>query len=146
MQRINRLLTWPVLMLVLMTASALAATDIPSPDTDAAAWAKLLWAAVTSKAWEPVVGLVLVGLTYPLRRWAGALWSWFKTPFGGMALNLAIALSGTLGAAFAVSAPITLALFATALSTSAASAGIWEWLKDHLPGVQAEKNSSASAA
>lgn len=148
MQKINRLLTWPMVFLFLWCATAVAASDIPSPDTDAAGWLKLLYAAVTSKAWEPVIGLVLIGLTYPLRRFAVSLWGWFATPFGGLVLAFAIALCGTLGSALAVRAPISLSLFAASLSTAAAAAGVWEWLKDHIPGVEraAAKNSEPKAA
>lgn len=134
MRTLNRLLSWPLLFLLLMTATALAATDIPSPDTDAAGWVKLLYAAVTSKAWEAVVGLVLIGLVYPVRRFGPAI---LKTPFGGLVLAFAISLLGTMGVALAAGVHFSLSLAASSLSTAAAAAGLWEWLKAHVAGVQA---------
>lgn len=145
MMKINQLLSWPVVFLFLMCGTAFAATDIPSPDTDAAAWVKLLYAAVTSKAWTVVFGLALVGLTYPLRRWGGLLIPWFKTALGGLALGFLVSLSATLGVALAAGVPPTLTLVASALSSAAAAAGIWEWLKTHIPGVQAAAAKSGSA-
>lgn len=136
MEKINRFLTWPLLFLALMPAAALAAPDIPSPDVDAAAWAKLLYMAVTSKAWSVVVGLALVGLVYPLRRWGGMLVPWFKTPFGGLLLAFLVSLAGTMGVALAAGVAPTLALVATSLSSAAVAAGVWEWLKAHIPKVQ----------
>lgn len=132
--KFNRLLTWPLLFLVLMTGAALAATDIPAPDTDAAGWIKLLYLAITSKAWGVVAGLVLVGFVYPLRRFGPSV---FKTPFGGLVLAFLVALAGTMGVALAAGAPLSLSLAASALATAASAAGIWEWLKAHIPGVQA---------
>lgn len=135
-EKINRFLTWPLLFLLMMPAAALAAPDIPTPDTDAAAWAKLLYVALTSKAWSVVVGLALVALVYPLRRWGGITVPWFKTPFGGLVLAFSMSLAGTVGVALAAGVAPTPALIATSLSTAAAAAGVWEWLKAHVPGMQ----------
>ncbi len=137
MKQINRLLSWPLVFLFLMCGTALAATDIPSPDTDAAAWIKLLYAAVTSKAWTVVFGLALVGITYPLRRWGGMLIPWFQTALGGLVLGFLVSLAATLGVALAAGAHVTLTLVAASLSSAAAAAGIWEWLKAHIPGIHA---------
>lgn len=145
MVKLNRLLTWPLLFLALMTGAALAATDIPTPDADAAGWLKLLYVAITSKAWGVVAGLVLVALVYPLRRFGPTV---LKTPFGGLVLAFMIALAGTMGVALAAGATLTLSLAASALATAASAAGIWEWLKAHIPGVQvaADKASTEAAA
>jgi hypothetical protein len=140
MVKINRLLTWPTVLLFLalcaMTSTALAAADPPAPDTDASAWIKALYDAVTSKAWTPAVGLALIGLVYGARRWALGWVSWFKTPFGGLVLAFSMSLAGTMGVAFAAGAKPTLSIAATSLTTAAAAAGVWEWLKAHIPGVQ----------
>lgn len=136
MEKLNRFLTWPLLFLLLVPAVALAAPDVPTPDTDAAAWAKLLYMALTSKAWGVVVGLVLVAVVYPLRRWGGVVVPWFKTPFGGLALAFLVSLAGTMGVALAAGVAPTPGLIASALSTAAAAAGVWEWLKAHVPKVQ----------
>lgn len=143
MEKINRFLTWPLLFLLLVPAAALAAPDIPAPDTDAAAWAKLLYMAVTSKAWSVVVGLVLVAVVYPLRRWGGLLVPWFKTPFGGLVLAFLVSTAGTVGVALAAGVAPTLALIATSLSTAAVAAGVWEWLKTHVPKVQLAADKAA---
>jgi hypothetical protein len=144
MERINKFLTWPLLFLVLVPAIALAAPDIPAPDTDAAAWAKLLYMAVTSKEWGVVVGLALVALVYPLRRWGGMVVPWFKTPFGGLVLAFLVSLSGTLGIALAAGVKPTVGFLATALSSAAAAAGVWEWLKAHVPKVQDAADKAAA--
>lgn len=134
MQKLNRLLTWPLVFLVLMVSTALAAPDVPDPAADAVGWVKALYEAVTSKSWGIVSGLALVGLVYPLRRFGPSI---FKTAFGGMVLAFAVSLAGTMGIALAAGAKISLALVASSLATAATAAGVWEWLKAHLPGVQA---------
>lgn len=132
MQKVNRLLSWPLVLLFLFCSTALAAPDVPTPDSDAASWIKALYTALTSKEWTIVVGLAMVGLVYPLRKWAAMIVPWFKTPFGGLVLGFMIALATTLGTAAAAGASMSLALVATSLSTAAAAAGIWEWVKTHL--------------
>lgn len=141
MAKLNRLLTWPLLFLVLMTGAALAATDIPAPDTDAAGWIKALYTAITSKAWGVVAGLALVGVVYPLRRFGPDV---LKTPFGGLVLAFLIALAGTMGVALAAGAPLSLSLAASALATAATAAGVWEWIKAHIPGVQAAADKAST--
>lgn len=140
MTKLNRVVTWPmalcVMFLLCLSATAFAAPDVPPPDIDASAWAKAVYAAVTSKEWSVVIGLALVGLTYVARRWALGWISWFKTPFGGLVLAFGISLAGTLGVALAAGARPSLSLVATALSGAAAAAGLWEWLKAHIPGMQ----------
>lgn len=138
----HRILAWPVILLFLLTSTALAAPpEPPSPDTDVAAWAKLLYEALTSKSWSVLVGLVLIGLVYPIRRFGPDL---FKTAFGGLVIAFAVSLSGTLGAALAVHVELSWALVATSLSTAAAAAGVWEWLKAHIPGMQTLANKSTN--
>lgn len=139
---LHRFLAWPVVLLVLLTGLALAQTvsPVPSPDADAAGWIKLLYGAVTSKAWGVVVGLVLIGLVYPLRKWGPNV---LKTPFGGLVLAFAVSLAATLGAALAAGVAPSLSLAASALATAATAAGVWEWLKAHIPGVQVAANEAA---
>lgn len=149
MAKLNRLLTWPLVLFALflmsLSATAFAAADPPSPDVDAAAWIKALYEAVTSKEWSVVVGFVLIGLVYVARRWLLGWIAWFKTPFGGLVLAFGMSLAGTLGVALAAGATPTLGLVASALSTAAAAAGIWEWLKAHIPGMQAAADKAVEA-
>jgi hypothetical protein len=93
-----------------------------------------LYAAITSKAWGVVAGLVLVGLVYPLRRFGPNI---FKSQFGGLVLAFIISLSGTFGIALAAGVHLTLGLAASAIATAATAAGLWEWIKAHIPGGQA---------
>ena|SRR5882672_8167583 len=141
MTKLNRLLPWPLVLCLLVVMSlasvAFAATDVPSPDTDAAGWVKALYLAMTSKEWGSVAGLAMIGLVYVARRWLLGWVSWFKTPFGGLVLGFGIALASTMGVALAAGARPSLSLVATSLATAAAAAGVWEWLKDHVPGVAA---------
>lgn len=127
----------PLLLLCLLGSVAYAAVDPtgapPAPDTDAAEWLKAIYAAVTSKAWGTVAGLALIGLVYPLRRFGPNV---LKTPFGGLVLAFLISLAGTLGIALAAGAGVSLGLVFGALSTAATAAGVWEWLKAHIPGVE----------
>lgn len=145
MSKLNRLLTWPVCLLVLWTGLALAqaTASIPSPDTDAAAWAKLLYAAFTQHSWSVLTGLALIGIVYPLRRFGPDV---LKTPFGGLVLAFLISLAGTLGGAMAVGVHVSLAMVASALGTAATAAGVWEWLKAHIPGIQAAADKSSAAS
>lgn len=148
MVRLNRLLTWPIVLMFLalcaMSSTALAATDVPTPDADASAWAKALYTALVSKAWTPAVGLVLVGMVYVTRRWVLGWIDWFKTPFGGLVLAFSMSLAGTMGVALAAGATPTLSLVATSLSTAAAAAGVWEWAKAHVPGMQDAANKAVA--
>jgi len=148
MVKINRALTWPIvlffLFLMSLATTAFAATDPPTPDTDAAAWVKALYDAFTSKEWGVVAGFVLVGLVYVARRWLLGWVSWFKTPFGGLVLGFLVALASTMGIALAAGTRPTLGLVFTSLSSAAAAAGVWTWLKAHIPGVQAAADKAAA--
>ena len=140
MTKINRLMTWPIvlslLFLMSLTASAFGASSPPSPDADASAWAKALYEALTAKEWGVVSGLGMIGLVYVARRWLLGWVGWFKTPFGGLVLGFLIALASTMGVALAAGARPSLSLVASSLSTAAAAAGVWEWVKKHIPGMQ----------
>ncbi len=140
MHHLQRLLRSPFLLLasflllLVLTGSAWAQpTPPPAPDVDAAEWVKALYAAVTGKQWGIVVGLVLIGVVYPLRRFGPSV---FKTAFGGLALAFMVSLAGTLGIALAAGTTVSLGLVVGALTTAATAAGVWEWLKAHIPGVE----------
>lgn len=134
----------PVLLLMAMTGLAVAGVAPPAPDVDASAWAQALYTALVAKQWGIVAGVALIGLVYPLRRFGPSI---LKTPFGGLVLALLTSLSATFGIALAAGAPITLALAASAIATAATAAGVWEWLKSHIPGVeQAAAKASTPAA
>lgn len=129
-----RLLQLSVLLLILGFASiALASDGPPPPAPDVAEWLKALYAAVTSKSWGIVAGLAMTPLVYALRRFGPSV---LKSTFGGIVLAFLIALAGTLGAATAAGATWSLGLVAGALATAATAAGVWEWLKDLIPGVE----------
>jgi len=121
-------------ILLLFSQLAFAATIPPPPDFDAPAWLQALYTAVTSKNWGLVVGLALVGLVYPLRLYGPAM---FKTKLGGLVLAFGVSLCGTFGAALLAGARPDFAMVITALTTAATAAGVWEWIKTHLPGAQA---------
>jgi hypothetical protein len=126
-----------ILILLLMctwSATAAAAGPVPPPDVDAAAWLQAIYVAVTSKNWGLVVGIALIGLVYPLRLWGPAV---FKSKLGGLMLAFLVSLAGTFGAALAAGAHPNFAMVVTALTTAATAAGLWEWIKAHLPGAQA---------
>lgn len=150
MTKLNRILTWPLVLFVLflmsLATTAFAASNPPSPDVDAAGWIKALYDAATSREWSVVVGLVLVGLVYVARRWLLGWVSWFKTPFGGLVLGFLVALASTMGLALGAGAKPSLSLVMTALSSAAAAAGVWEWLKTHVPGMQAAADKAATPA
>jgi 4-hydroxybenzoate polyprenyltransferase len=120
-------------VLALYVGTALAADAPPSPDADAAGWIKALYEAVTSKNWGLVAGVVLIGLVYPLRRFGPSI---FKTGFGGIVLAFLTSLAGTFGIALAAGAKPNLAMIVTAVTTAATAAGLWQWIKDHIPGMQ----------
>jgi len=133
-----------VCLLCLLAGHALAADAPPPPDVDAAAWLQAIYAAFTSKSWGVLAGLVLIAAVWPIRRFGP---TFFKGRFAGVALAFVTALAATLGATLAVGAELTLGVVGTAISTAAAAAGVWEWLKDMFPGVSesAEKSSSSPA-
>jgi hypothetical protein len=126
---------WPILLLlVLLPALALAApgNEVPDPNVDASAWLKALYEALTSKSWGVVVGLAMVGLTYPIRKWGSNVVPWFKTKLGGVVLAFTLGMLATLGVAAAAGAKITLVLVAVTASSTATAAGLWGWIKDYL--------------
>lgn len=125
------------LLFLLYPALALAAGEVPNPDTDAPGWLKALYTAATSKEWGIVVGLAMVGLTYPIRRWGAAVVPWFKTKLGGITLAFVLGMLGTLGVAAAAGAKITLVLVAVTVSSTATAAGVWGWVKDYLEHTKA---------
>ncbi len=132
-----------MLLLASMWRLALAA-DAPSPpDVDAAGWAKLVYAAFTSHSWSVLAGLVLIALVYPLRRFGPDV---FKSSFGGLVLAFLVSICATFGAALAVNVPVSLSLVASSLATAATAAGLWEWLKAHVPGFQAAADKSSVTA
>lgn len=139
MRKLNLLLFLGLFLVILPTVSW-AADTIPPPDVDAAAWAKLLYAAVTSHSWGVVTGLVLIAIVYPLRRFGPSL---FKSKLGGLVLAFFVSLCATLGVAFAAGARVDFALIVGALTTAATAAGLWEWLKAHVPGVEGAAAASA---
>lgn len=140
MHQLQRLLRSPFLLLasflvlLYLTGSAWAADAPPAPDVDAAAWVKALYTAVVGKQWGIVAGVALIGVVYPLRRFGP---NFLKTPFGGLMLAFLVSLAGTLGIALAAGAHPSLAIVVTALTTAATAAGVWEWLKAHIPGMEA---------
>jgi hypothetical protein len=148
MTKLNRLLPWPLVLCMLLVMSlattAFAAPDVPSPDSDAAGWIKALYTAVTAKEWGVVTGLALVGLVYVARRWLLGWVTWFKTPFGGLVLGFLVALASTLGVALGAGATPSLSLVMTSLSAAATAAGVWEWLKAHVPGMQTAADKAAT--
>ncbi len=139
----RRRILFAVIALTYLCGVAFAATDPPPPDVDAATWIKAIYTAVTSKNWGLVVGLVLVALVFPLRKYGPAL---LKSKTGGLLLSFATSLAGTLGAALLAGAKPDLPMVITALTTAATAAGIWAWLKDHLPGAQAASDKITAEA
>jgi len=139
----RRRILFATIALTYLCGVAFAAADPPPPDVDAAAWIKAIYTAVTSKNWGLVVGLVLVGLVFPLRKYGPAL---LKSKMGGLLLGFATSLAGTMGAALLAGAKPDLPMIITALTTAATAAGIWAWLKDHLPGAQAASDKITAEA
>lgn len=129
---------------ILLLFSKLAfAVDAPPPAFDAPAWVQEVYAAVTSKNWGLVAGLALIGLVYPLRLYGPAV---FKTKLGGLALAFGVSLCGTFGAALLAGARPDIAMIVTALTTAATAAGVWEWIKAHLPGARAVADKATAPA
>lgn len=119
------------LCLLCLSQVALAGTAPPPPDQNASAWLQALYAAVIDKQWGIVAGVALIGLVYPLRLWGPDV---FKTPLGGLALAFLVSLAGTLGITLAAGAAVSLQVAVAAVTTAATAAGLWEWIKAHLPG------------
>lgn len=118
-----------LVLLVLMVPALAWAADVPSPAEDTAGWLQALYAAFTGGEYKIGAGLVLVGLVAGMMKWTPLE---PKSKPGKIGLAFALSLAGTLGLAFAADAPIALGTFATAISTAAAAAGVWGWIKDYL--------------
>jgi len=139
---LSRLTLFVALALLYLTGLALAADAPPPPDVDAAGWLKAIYMALTSKNWGLVVGLGLIALVYPLRRFGP---EFIKSKTGGLLLAFGISLAATFGAALAAGAKPDIVMIITALTTAATAAGFWEWIKDHLPGAQAAADKVSSS-
>src|SRR5678815_943764 len=120
-----------LILLVCLSQLAFAGTDPPPPDQDAAGWLQALYTAVTQKQWGIVAGVALIGLVYPLRLWGPNV---VKTKLGGLILAFVVSLAGTLGITLAAGAAVSIQVVIGAITTSATAAGLWEWIKTHLPG------------
>lgn len=118
-----------------------AAAAPPPPDVDAAAWAQALYGAITQKHWGIVAGIVLIGIVYPIRRFGPDV---LKTPLGGLVLAFAVSFAGTLGITLAAGVAFSWALAVGAITTAATAAGVWEWIKAHIPGAQAVADKSST--
>jgi hypothetical protein len=144
--RPTRTLLLALPLLLIFVGSALAAPDVPTPDADAAEWLKALYSAATAGEWKILAGLALVGVVWLLRSWGVKALPWFGTKTGGLALAFLVSIGGTFGLALAAGAKLSLASAASALGTAAAAAGVWEWLKAHMPGVQKANDATKAKA
>jgi hypothetical protein len=117
------------LVILLCPVAALAAGEPPPPDINTADWLKALYEAITAGQWKIVAGLVLVGLVAAFMRYTPLK---PKSKPGKVALAFALSLAGTIGVALGAGADITLATFATAISTAATAAGVLTWIQDYL--------------
>jgi hypothetical protein len=138
--RIRVTLAFYSLLAVCMVASAAASGAPPAPDVNLSAWLTALYTAVTSKEWSIVTGFALILLVYPIRRFGPQI---FKSNIGGKVIAATVSILGTLGIAYEAGMPVTLQLVFQAVSTAVVSAGVWEWVKDHVPGVQAAAEKAA---
>jgi hypothetical protein len=135
-----------ILLLLLLAGSALAAVDTPPPEPGTADWLAAIYSAVVNGEWKIVAGLGLSMLAFALRTWGTKLIPWFGTKLGGTTLLFAASLAATFSVTLSVGAKITLATVLTAISTAAAAAGIWEWVKSLLPGVAASNEATKAKA
>lgn len=119
------------------------ATAVPPPDVDAAGWVKALYDAITQKHWGIVAGVALIGIVYPIRRWGPDV---FKTPLGGVAIAFVVSLLGSLGITLAAGVAFSWSIAVGAVTTAATAAGVWEWIKQHIPGAQAAADKSSIPA
>jgi hypothetical protein len=126
-----------VTLFVLYPFLAFAAGDVPTPATDTADWLKALYTAATSGEYKIAAGLVLVGIYYAVNRWTPIK---PKSKTGRIALAFVLSLLTTLGLALAADAPLSLATIASVIGTAAASAGVWEWVKDWKAASAAKSN------
>lgn len=134
-------------LITLMALTGLAfAADIPQPDANAGDFIKALFTAATNGEWKIVAGLVMIGFVFVLRTWGSKYVKWFASSTGGTILNFTASLGATLGVALASGAPIKLGLVATAFSTAATAAGLWELLKKYVPGVDRKNEKTKASA
>lgn len=115
------------MMLLPVLAWAAGADAPPTPDTDAAAWIKALYAAYTDGSWKVFGGLITLGAVYLLRRFGP---SFTSKRWWGYALASLISLGVTFGTAFAVGGGWSLGLAISAVGTALTASGLWELLKD----------------
>lgn len=135
MKTTSRSLFVVALLITLMMATGMSAADAGATlPIDTSSWLSALYVAVTSREWSVLVGLVFVGVVFLIRKVGPDV---VKTKLGGLLLSIGVALFSKIGIALAAGVKPDLSLVMGALATAAESAGLWEWLKDHLPSVQA---------
>lgn len=124
MRKIQLLVIIPILFLC-----SWAFAQVPDPGTDLTGWAGTLFNLITSKQWGPVVGLVLVGAVYLLKKlpWLSKLGRW-----GQWALNVGVTVATTLAAALYVHTAITFALVGVAVTNALIAAGTLELIRDSI--------------
>lgn len=124
----TRILRWTALAVLVALPMLALGQDVPPPaaDLDPMVLLKAFVDAIQHGQWPVVAVVVLVALTWVLRK-VGTKWiPWLGTSEGGSVLALLTAVAATLGAAALVpGATITWPLVGSAIAASFAAAGGW---------------------
>ena len=105
----------------------------PDPSKDLGGYAKALYDATAGHHWVLLVGLVLMGVTWGVRKLVpmihGKVGAWLNTDRGGALLSLGLGLVGGIATAFAAGKAVTFQLLASAVVASWTASGGWSQLK-----------------
>jgi hypothetical protein len=112
--------------------AAIALQDVPpmpAPDQDPGAWVQFVIWAFRTKAWAPLIGAILMGLMWGLRKLFEEE-HWIKTDRGGATLVLLLGVLGSLSALLLTpKVQITAASVITCVMTAVVSAGGYTLIK-----------------
>lgn len=112
-----------------VTSAAVPALNPPDPGLDPLGFGRQLIEAAKTKAWRPLIALVLAGMVFLGRRY-GAKWiPWFKTDRGGAALVLGVGVLGSLATVLFSGAALGLGVLVDGVVMGVTAAGGYIVLK-----------------
>ena len=120
--------------------------QVIDPSVDPSALLQLFLAKVQVGNWKAIAALVAIGAVWALRKFGGRYIPFLKTDRGGTLLTLATGITGGLGHALLVDAPITAELLTDGLAVGVTAAGGYVVVKRILWPSDVKKAADAAGA
>lgn len=117
------------------SSAATPAATLPDLDRDPSGALMKLLEALRTRDWRILAAIVLVGVTWLTRRYAGKKVPWLQTDRGGVVVVLMLGVFGGVATALAARSPVTPGLLVDGIFNALMSAGIWTALRKAFPSV-----------